>query len=115
MEEFHIYFCGGFSYCERRRTRGKNCCRVKGFAVGFLSEGPGTRRCYESMISATEASSRYSIADESRNSLAKTGEGPVQRLGAGRGCDKFVPVLGGNGPKIGPTGDIFDQPLGQMR
>ena len=31
------------------------------------------------------------------------------------GCDKFVPVLGGNGTKIAPTGDIFDQPRGQMR
>ena len=36
-------------------------------------------------------------------------------IGAGRGCNKFVPVLGGNGTKIAPTGDIFDQPPGQMR
>ena len=34
---------------------------------------------------------------------------PVQRLGGGRGCNKFVPVLGGNGTKIAPTGDIFDR------
>ena len=27
----------------------------------------------------------------------------------------FVLVLGGNGTKIAPTGDIFDQPRGQMR
>ena len=40
---------------------------------------------------------------------------PVQRLGGGRGCNLFVPVLGGNGTKIAPTGDIFDQPPGQMR
>ena len=33
----------------------------------------------------------------------------------GRGCNIFVPVLGGNGTKIAPTGDIFDQPPGQMR
>ena len=32
-----------------------------------------------------------------------------------RGFNKCVPVLGGNGTKIAPTGDIFDQPLGQMR
>ena len=38
----------------------------------------------------------------------------VQRLG-GRGCNIFFPVLGGNGTKIAPTGDIFDQPPGQMR
>ena len=39
-----------------------------------------------------------------------TEDRPVQRLG-GRGCNKFVPVLGGNGTKIAPTGDIFNQPL----
>ena len=33
---------------------------------------------------------------------------PVQRLG-GRGCKKFVPVLGGDGTKIALTGDISDQ------
>ena len=33
----------------------------------------------------------------------------------GRGCNNFFPVLGGNGPKIAPTGDVFDQPSGQMR
>ena len=38
----------------------------------------------------------------------------VQRLG-GRGCNKSVPVLGEKGTKIVSTGDIFDQPSGQMR
>ena len=32
----------------------------------------------------------------------------------GRGCNKFVPVLRGNGTNIGSTGDIFDQPPGGM-
>ena len=32
----------------------------------------------------------------------------------GRGCNKFVPVLRGNGTKIAPIGNIFDQPLGGM-
>ena len=32
----------------------------------------------------------------------------------GRGCNKFVPVLRGNGTKIAPTGDICDQPPGEM-
>ena len=32
----------------------------------------------------------------------------------GRGCNKFVPVLGGEGTKISPTGDIFDQPPGEI-
>ena len=35
--------------------------------------------------------------------------------GGGRGCNKFVPVLGGKGTKIALAGDIFDQPSGQMR
>ena len=26
-------------------------------------------------------------------------------------CNKFVPVLGGDGTKIVPTGNIFDNPL----
>ena len=33
----------------------------------------------------------------------------------GRGCNIFVPVFGGKGTKIAPTGNIFDQPPGQMR
>ena len=33
----------------------------------------------------------------------------------GRVCNIFFPVLGGNGTKIAPTGDRFDQPPGQMR
>ena len=40
---------------------------------------------------------------------------PFKKLGGGRGCNKFVPVLGGNGTKIAPTGDIFDQPPCQKR
>ena len=28
--------------------------------------------------------------------------------GGGWGCNKLVPVLGGNGTKKGPAGDIFD-------
>ena len=41
---------------------------------------------------------------------------PVQPLRVGGwGCNIFVPVLGGNGTKIAPTRDIFDQPPGQMR
>ena len=32
----------------------------------------------------------------------------------GRGCHKFVPVLGGDGTKIAPPGDLFDQPPGEM-
>ena len=37
------------------------------------------------------------------------------KIGEGWGCNIFVPVLGGNGTKIAPTGNIFDLPPGQMR
>ena len=33
----------------------------------------------------------------------------------GLGRNKFVPVFGGNGTKIAPTGDIVDQPPSQIR
>ena len=33
----------------------------------------------------------------------------------GRGHNQFVPVLGGNGTEIAPTGNIFEEPPGQMR
>ena len=43
-----------------------------------------------------------------------TGRGVRTRttFGGGRGCNKFIPVLGGDSMKIAPTGDIFDQPSG---
>ena len=34
--------------------------------------------------------------------------------GGGGGGRKFVPVLGGDGAKIVPPGDVFDQPPGEM-
>ena len=48
----------------------------------------------------------------------RSGKTPLTRStigGGGWGCNNFVTVLGGNDTKIAPTGDIFDQPLGQMR
>ena len=42
---------------------------------------------------------------------------PVQSrstIGGGRGCHKFVPVLGGDGTKTAPPGDLFVQPLDEM-
>ena len=32
----------------------------------------------------------------------------------GWGCRKFVPFLGGDSTKIASTGDIFDEPPGEM-
>ena len=34
--------------------------------------------------------------------------------GGGGGCHKFVPFLGGDGTKIAPLGDLFDQPPGEI-
>ena len=36
-----------------------------------------------------------------------------QPLGGG-GCNKYVPVLGGDGTKIAPPADLFDQPPGEI-
>ena len=35
-------------------------------------------------------------------------------MGGGGGSHKFVPVWGGDGTKIAPLGDLFDQPPGEM-
>ena len=32
----------------------------------------------------------------------------------GRGFHNFVPIFGGDGTKIAPPGDLFDQPPGEM-
>ena len=41
--------------------------------------------------------------------------GATSSTNGGGGCNIFVPVLGGNGTKIAPTGVIFEQPPGQIR
>ena len=38
----------------------------------------------------------------------------ISTIEGGRGCNKFIPVLGGNDKKIAPTGDVFDQPPSEM-
>ena len=35
-------------------------------------------------------------------------------MGGGRGCNKFVPVLGGDGMKIAPPRDLIDQAPGEI-
>ena len=35
-------------------------------------------------------------------------------MGGGRGCNNFVPVLGGDGTRVAPPEDLFDQPPGEM-
>ena len=34
--------------------------------------------------------------------------------GGGGGCHKNIPVFGGDGMKIAPPGDLYDQPPGEM-
>ena len=36
-------------------------------------------------------------------------------IGGGGGCHNFVPVLGGDGTKIAPPGDLFDQTADEMK
>ena len=35
-------------------------------------------------------------------------------IGGGRGCNKFVPVLGGDGTRMAPPGDLYDQSPREM-
>ena len=51
----------------------------------------------------------------SRRTNILTTSDPFNDWGGGRGCNKFVPVLGENGTEITPTEDIFDQPPSQVR
>ena len=71
-------------------------------ALGFVSALKDSPGCYVDW--QTDSLHRlYSVIDQFND------------WGGGRGCNIFVPVLGGNGTKTAPTGDIFDQPPGQMR
>ena len=54
-----------------------------------------------------ETTARYNAWGAERGTKRMPSE-PFNDWGGGRGCNKFVPVLGGNGTKKGPAGDIFD-------
>ena len=60
---------------------------------------------------ATKASFSIDLA----NTLSDLSKYDTFNDWGGRGCNVFFPVLGGDGTIIAPTGDIFDQPSGQMR
>ena len=68
--------------------------------------------CVEQLMMASKA---RLFSDDAALSAILASDDPrgVQRLG-GRGCNKFVPVLGGDGTKTVPPGDLFDQPPGEM-
>ena len=61
----------------------------------------------ERIIPVTFRALEFCLLRQVRLSIRSTIEG-------GRGCNKCVPVLRGNGTKIAPTGYIFDQPPGGM-
>ena len=54
---------------------------------------------------------KYVDCDESSESTAFAS---FNDWGGGQGCHRFVPVLGVDGTKIAPPGDLFDQPPVEM-
>ena len=54
-------------------------------------------------VSPNGVNSRVRVRSETRSTIER-----------GRGCNKIVPVLRGNGTKIAPTGDICVQPPGEV-
>ena len=58
--------------------------------------------------------STRSSTDRPAVSSTDKAEESLNDWGRGRGCHKFVPVLGGDGTKIAPPKDLFDQPPGEM-
>ena len=62
------------------------------------------------LLAITEEELSYSLGPRAGMKLQRTSS----TIGGGRGCNKFVPVLVGNRTEIAHTGDIFDQPPGQM-
>ena len=64
---------------------------------------------------AQDGTGAHPAQQYSTGHVAQYGTHPTRStIGGGRGCNKFVPVLGGDSTKIAPTGDIFDQPPGGM-
>ena len=66
------------------------------------------------LILHTEADSGvYSRDSPTSSPLSVTASQSFNDWG-GQGCHNFVSVLGGDGTKTAPPGDIFDQPGGKM-
>ena len=79
----------------------------------FCTNSAPNQREYKSDVSTYSSTTElymYIFKNYSSTSLLAR-----SMIGEGRGCNDFVPVLRGNGTKVAPTGDIFDQPPGQMR
>ena len=78
--------------------------------VDFL----GTGTCTFAGTSTPKASMMQRMKRE-QDCLFNSAYDPFNDWGGGRGCNKFVLVLRGNGTKIAPIEDVFDEPSGQMR
>ena len=88
-------FDGNCFNCGKKRHRARDCKSVKKSETSGAvdkKKGGGSGRCY---ICGSEEQTRPTIRRE-------------------RGCNKFVPVLGGDVTKIAPAGDISDQLPGGM-
>ena len=91
-------------------------CQVAHAMVAALQPFPDSI-CI-SDITTDMAGVMFSTAAElaPRSKRTRGAQGTRSRIGGGgRGCNKFVPVLEVNSTKIASTGDMFDQPPGQMR
>ena len=75
-----------------------------------------SRCCWQACTISIDEFSHQSMSrrniDSCKNSIARTPDS-FNDCG-GRGCNKFVPVLGGDSTKTAPVGGIFDQPPGGM-
>ena len=91
-----------------KKHRVRNCLREReGLYNGNVQQSP---LCAVSCVTKDNPiSPRFSPTKFYRDATRSTIGG-----GGGEG-NKFVPVLGGNGMKTAPSGDIFDQLPGQMR
>ena len=82
--------------------------------IPMFSQSEGPQQSAPTAVTLAAAAPAAEAVTDNRVFPAVSSKGvaearQVQRLGGGRGCNIFVPVLGGNGTKIAPTGDRFDQ------
>ena len=78
---------------------------------GFVFEGTTVFRCGITTggIAVFRSWMLPLIARRRRDSLKSR-----STIGGGRECNKFVPVLGGDGTRMPPSGDLFDQSPREM-
>ena len=65
-------------------------------------------------MTLTKRITAYQIPSRIINDDSPPAQESFNDWGGGRGCYKCVHVLRGDGTKIAPPGDLFDQPSGEM-